>query len=552
MIDRIKGISNWLRYTGLWLPPAVTVGIAVIMYYCYCPIDLILSVSMCALVLSLAMSLQIWSLNRIAKQNGLTDYPLIHYHTDQNPYYQVSYRTKALGKKPDKRLLCKDPQGIILGKADGKYLSIMPGITPGATHTLVLGTSGSGKTSSVLLSTLLARHINKEKYAFLLVDVKGEMLQKGFAPNDKVAVFNPRRRDLYGFDFLYDINDKSTESEVIEALRRVIYSLIPLRHIGGDEFWPVAARTVLLGLFLYAWEYQQCYTIPQLVDFALSKNLNTLITDVLAEAEENSVVTRLLSSYGGDCVAEETLGSISSNIGNALQLFSSDANLRYLTREADRKITPELLEQSTSIDLLVEDRDLETYAPILSLAVATCITYLSSPAREKAVTQDPQHSQVMFILDELGRIPEVQGLPSILQIGRSRGCTVLGCLQSWSSAEDHYGEKVASDMLTNFSYRVFLQAQPESKDVDMAVKAFGKYTEKKKSVNTGKNKSYSYQFEEKDILQASDLLTLPDKNKVVVLSPYGAYMLSRCQYFRDTRLRKIADQIKNDRENHED
>lgn len=549
MIDRIKGISNWLRYTGLWLPPPVTVGIAVIMYYCYCPIDLILSVSMCALVLSLAMSLQIWSQNSIAKRNGLTEFPLIPYATDQNPYYQVSYRAKALYKKPDKRLLEKEPKGIILGKSDGRYMSIQPGITPGALHTLVLGTSGSGKTSSVLLSTLLAQHNNKE-ITFLAVDVKGELLEKGFSPDDKVAVFNPRRRDLYGFDFLYDLTPKSTESEVIEALRRVIYSLIPLKHT-GEEFWPIAARTVLLGLFLYAWEYQQCYTIPQLVDFALSKNLSMLITDILAEAEDNSVVTRLLSPYGGDCVAEETLGSISSNIGNALQLFSSDSNLRYLTREAPKKITPELLEKGISIDLLIEDRDLETYAPILSLAVATCITYLSSPAREKAVAQEPQHSQVIFVLDELGRIPEIQGLPSILQIGRSRGCTVIGCLQSWSAAEEHYGEKVAQDMLTNFSYRIFLQAQPESKDVDMAIKAFGKYTEKKKSINTGKNKNYSYQFEEKDILQASDLLTLPDKNKVVILSPYGAYMLSRCQYFRDARLRKIADQIKVER-NYED
>lgn len=547
MIDRIKGISNWLRYTGLWLPPPATVGVAVTMYYCYCPIDQILSVSLCVLLLSLVMSLQIWSLNRIAKQNGLTDYPLIPYNVDQNPYYQVSYRTKALYKKPDKRLLEKEPKGIVLGKSDGKYMSIQPGITPGALHTLVLGTSGSGKTSSVLLSTLLAGHSNKE-ITFLTVDVKGELLKKGFCPDDKVAVFNPRRRDLYGFDFLYDINEKSTESEVIEALRRVIYSLIPLKHT-GEEFWPVAARSVLLGLFLFGWEYEQRYTIPQLVDFALSKNLNTLISDIIAEAEDNSVVTRLLSPYGGDCVAEETLGSISSNIGNALQLFSSDSNLRYLTRETDKKITPELLEQGISIDLFIEDRDLEVYAPILSLAVATCITYLSSPGREKIVDRDPLHNQIVFILDELGRIPEIQGLPSILQIGRSRGCTVIGCLQSWSAAEEHYGEKVAQDMLTNFSYRVFLQAQPESKDVEMAIKAFGKYLEKKKSVNTGKNKNYSYQYEEKDILQASDLLTLPDRNRIVVLSPFGAYMLTRCQYFKDKKLNKIADQIKIERNN---
>lgn len=549
MTDKLKKYWNWLKYSGLWLPPPLIILTGLLTYYGYCSVNVIIGATMCTLLLGMAISLWIWSQNSIAKRNGLQEYPLIPYATDQNPYYQVSYRTQALCKKPDNRLLHKDPQGIILGKIDGKYMEIQPGITPGATHTLVLGTSGSGKTSSVLLSTLLARHINKEN-TYLLVDVKGELLQKGFAKADKVAVFNPRRRDLWGFDFLYDVNEKSTESQVIEALRRVIYSLIPLRHT-GDEFWPVAARTVLLGLFLYAWEYQQCYTIPQLVDFALSKNLNTLISDVIAEAEENSVVTRLLSSYGGDCVAEETLGSISSNIGNALQLFSSDSNLRYLTREADRKITPELLEQGISIDLLIEDRDLEIYAPILSLAVATCITYLSSPAREKAVAQDPLHSQVIFVLDELGRIPEIQGLPSILQIGRSRGCTVLGCLQSWSAAEDHYGEKVAADMLTNFSYRVFLQAQPESKDVEMAVKAFGKYLEKKKSINTGKNKSYSYQYEEKDILQASDLLTLPDKNKVVVLSPYGAYMLQRCQYFKDTKLSKIADHIRIER-NHEE
>lgn len=549
MTDQFKKYWNWLKYSGLWLPPPLIILTGLLTYYGYCSVNVIIGAAMCALLLGLAVSLRIWSLNSIAKRNGLTDFPLIPYNTDQNPYYQISYRTQALCKKPDKRLSEKEPKGIVLGKSDGRYMSIQPGITPGATHTLVLGTSGSGKTSSVLLSTLLANSISEDKYAFVLVDVKGELLQKGFSPDDKVAVFNPRRRDLCGFDFLYDVNEKSTEAEVIEALRRVIYSLIPLKHTGGDEFWPVAARTVLLGLFLFAWEYQQCYTLPQLVDFALSKNLNTLISDVIAEAEENSVVTRLLSSYGGDCVAEETLGSISSNIGNALQLFSSDSNLRYLTKEADRKITPELLEQGISIDLLIEDRDLETYAPILSLAVATCITYLSSPSREKAVTQDPLHSQVVFVLDELGRLPEIQGLPSILQIGRSRGCTVIGCLQSWSAAEEHYGEKVAQDMLTNFSYRVFLQAQPESKDVEMAVKAFGKFTEKKKSINTGKNKNYSYQFEEKDILQASDLLTLPDKNRIVVLSPFGAYMLTRCQYFKDTKLRKIASHIMAERNN---
>lgn len=549
MIDRLKEVNNWWRYTGLWIPPPVTFGTGIAMYYAGFPMKEVLAISFCALLLSLALSLNIWTKNKIAKGNGLQSFPLLPLGTDQNPYYQPSYRMQSLLKVPDKRLLSRVPQGIVLGKSAGRYLTIQPGVTPGAAHTLVLGTTGSGKTSSVLLSTLLAKQI-KGAYSYILVDIKGELAQKGFFPTDKVAVFHPCRRDLYGIDFLYDIDSDSAELEVITTLRRVVYSLIPLKHT-TEEFWPVAARTVLLGVWLFGWQHKGYNTLPDLVDFALSKNLDALLTDILVEAEENSVVTRLLSPYGGDCVAEETIGSIAANIGNALQLFASDANLRYLTKEAPKKIIPSLVEQGVSIDIMIEDRDLEVYAPVLSLAVATCIAYLSSSEREKLVEQDAGHNQVIFLLDEFGRLPEIQGLPAILQIGRSRGCSVLGCLQSWSAAEEKYGEKTAADMLTNFPYRVFLQAQPESKDIEMAIKGFGKYMEKKVSLNTGRNKSYSYQFEEKDILQASVLLTLPDKNRVALLSPYGAYMLQRCQYFRDKKLNKIASQIRAEKRNGE-
>ena len=105
-------------------------------------------------------------------------------------------------------------------------------------------------------------------------------------------------------------------------------------------------------------------------------------------------------------------------------------------------------------------------------------------------------------------------------------------------------------MLNNFAYRVILQAQPESKDVtDMAIKAFGKYTEKKRGYTNGKQKSYNYNFEEKSILRESDLLTLPAKNKVILLSPYGAYMIQKLPYYRDSILGNLAKNIKKQKEN---
>lgn len=540
----MKRFWNWMKYTGLWLPIPLTLAVAFFLFRWEESLNA--EYISCTFILSHLISLLIWNKNTIAKRNGKEEFPLIPISADKDPDYQYSYRTRALNHKPPKELLYDKPVGIVFGKSQGKYVCVKPG-EKGSCHTLVLGTSGAGKTSTILADLILTSFIEKKKkdITFILVDVKGELEEKFFPEDSGIAVFNPRDRTRYGFNCLYDIDDDSGEYEVLTTLRRVIYSLIPTTNAkSGETFWTDGPRSILQGLWLYGWMNLGLRTIPDLVDFSLSENLKTLINDVLSKTENYSTVSKLLTPFGGEEAADETLSSLSMNIGNALYLLATDETLRYLMRECPRKIDPTFVEKGVDIDIQIKDEFLQDYARILSLIIGTFCTAMTRRAEGS--------SSICMVLDELGRIAgegQIQGLQSVLQIGRSRGVSTICCLQSWSAMEAIYPEGACKDMLTNFAYRVILQAQPDCKDVtDMAIKAFGKYTEKKRGYTNGKQKSYNYNFEEKDILHESDLLTLPEKNKTVLLSPYGAYMLQKLPYYKDPILGSFANKIKKQKE----
>lgn len=323
IIEWLRHFTNWLAYTGLWIPIPITACavyvISLLNPHYFMSIQLILFI----FLLSHVIPTYIWSMNRIAKSNGLEKFSLFPVNIATNPMYQVSYRMQAMRRKPPADLLYDTPRGLVLGTYGSKYVCVIPG-KKGASHLLVVGGSGSGKTSSVLACTELATKINKKNtslpFTSIMIDVKGELEEKFFSPCDeKLVVFNPRDRSRWGFDFLYDINEDSTEADVLSAMRRIVYNLVPMQQNStGERFWVDGPRNILLGLFLYGWEYQKCRTLPDLADFALTKNLKALINEVLLDVDEFSVISKFLTPFGGEEAADETISSLAMNVGNAL------------------------------------------------------------------------------------------------------------------------------------------------------------------------------------------------------------------------------------------
>lgn len=525
-------------YYGLWVPIISFIALNIWSFSTMGvgpPIDILISVE----GLACACALSIWSKNSIAKKNGKKHFDLLPL-SEKDPYYQVNFRWRALfDKRPPDSMLFRKPRGIVYGRKGVDYVCAIPGIH--TAHTLILGPTGAGKTSSIIACMVLARRFcrNNQRTSLISIDVKGEIYQKFLPKDDSVLVFNPEVRSN-GFDVFYDIRGSDISQDMImTAITRVTNCLIPMKE-NGDKFWVASSRNVLSGIFAYAWLILKTRDLISMIDLCFSKPLNELISEILDCVDSFSVVARLLNPYSGE--AAETIHSIAMNLSSNLYLWQTSECLRFNFRDASEMINvKDALMKGQDIDFIISDRHLEQYAIVLNLCLSTCAYCLSSPDRE----QIPNliNNQVILLVDEWSRISCSAGrldfMVQLLQIGRSRGVTVMAACQSFEPIKATYGESIASDILTNFTFKTILGG--DSKETyDMATRAFGKFLNIKKSLSYGKQNSNSFSYGEEDILTQEDIITLPDKNRMILISPQGAFMLQKLQYFKDKFFKRAS------------
>ena len=73
----------------------------------------------------------------------------------------------------------------------------------------------------------------------------------------------------------------------------------------------------------------------------------------------------------------------------------------------------------------------------------------------------------------------------------------------------------------------------------------GNYQNKKETLNGGKNRSKSYTYEEKPIVEQGDLITLIKKEEVIlIISGIGYLRPKKCYYFKDRKILSLADQVR--------
>lgn len=160
--------------------------------------------------------------------------------SDQNAKNMRLNTKKATAMQPSvaKQLLRKSPKNgdIVLGKYKTKY--VCSSISDDA-HYLIVGGSGSGKSSCIVLPTLLCGAQN----AVFAVDIKGELSEKsGYVKRPNTCIFNPQRRETYGYDPFFLLSEESTDQQIFETMQAVSFSLIPLSAEIKDPFWKQSAK----------------------------------------------------------------------------------------------------------------------------------------------------------------------------------------------------------------------------------------------------------------------------------------------------------------------
>ena len=524
---------NRLFFSGLWLQPFVMAGL---IWFSQNVLRGDISY-LSLLVLSFLPSVYVWSENQRQAASGKQEFGIEDIFHDRPNQYTSPLKEQAMYPEVDDRLLYDMPQGVVFGcvktgrmKPQTAYLcKPMEASRYRDGHVFVIGGSGSGKSSAVIIPTLLS---TRGTGAFC-VDIKGELWKKSRRMDDEdVVIVDFQDRRSWGWDFFYQLNHKANirEQDIKECMADISDALIPIGAKETDQFWKQSARSMLTGLLIGLYKQGKAENLSEMVNEILASDVKELIEQLLEEAEPGAVERKYLSSFRN--LAEETFSGVRQQQDEGLKLFT-DEDIRYACETNGKQANPQMIEAGKQIFLAVKEEKLEAYTGVVNLIISQVFSCL---------VKRPEGSRpVLVVLDEMARLCARGKIPylhnGILLTGRSRNITLIMVTQSYEALENAYTKADIQSMTANCGYLVALDVRSQDTAKSICAMA-GTYKERETTWSgSGKHRNVSISYKEKNILEPSDLSQLVQKNEVVLISQDFFYnRVKKCSYFKDAIL----------------
>lgn len=527
MKKTIQRIYNFLGFTGLWLTP--------ILYFItrrtFQSIESKNVFILCAVVAAWTTFNNFWSVacegkhfSEIGIGDGLIPETGLK---KESPQKRI-----AMYPRVPFELLSKEPEGIILGKYKNKYVRLP--LSYGY-HSCIIGGTGSGKTSTVLLDSLLTNFAAKnEKFNCFAIDIKGELHQKStYAFSENVLVVDPTDRSTFGWDVYYRLHDNPSDDLIIEVMEEISQALI-ISTNKKDSFFVENARSMLIGLLSYY--FLQGETFIDSVNKILESDIGTLISEIVKESEPSEIHYKYLAKFAGKTA--ESVQDCEVELTTNLSVFSK-SSIKFCFRDNFQKASPASFCEGKSIFLAIPENQLENLKAVMRLCTVQTLKALERRSENERMP-------IILILDEFARIGRIEGIFNALATLRSKKVMVMMAFQSLAQIEVIYSKEEARVLLDNCKLKVICEcSDPESAKIIQSWA--GTYKDKKETLNGGKGRHKSYSYEDKNIIESSDLLTLTKKQEVIlVLSGIASYLrVKKCYYFLDEKIKRLAEKIKN-------
>ena len=443
-------------------------------------------------------------------------------------------RRLAMYKKPPKDWLRDELQSgdIPLGVYDGKYVSVS---LKEDGHWLLMGSTGSGKTSA-FLANLLA--INSGIGLFL-IDPKNGELYKNFMlmGADDVRVFNPLDRFTCGYDMLYLLKENSTMQEIFDVVTPIIETLVPYTPELKDPTWVNLAQQYLIGTISYAISAGK-RNIIDAIDWINSKDAREIIKEALANSPSGSLVRHKLHNF--EKMPDETLYSVLAQADTGLAIFANE-NIRYALRDNPDKVSPLALENSQKFVCSIDITTAFTFRLLLKII----IDQVSRQVFMRRIERINEYDPIVICIEEMPIILEGGPINSLLLSAKEmRGyrCRLYCCMQNFESIMSSFSENQVIDLVSNCNL-IVLDAGRSSKTSKLICDQFGDYYEKEvtKSFGTGKD-NRSVHYSEKPVMTPAELNDLKD-DCVILAQKSGPLRIRKNPWYKDRNLREIIDPI---------
>lgn len=374
-------------------------------------------------------------------------------------------------------------------------------------HTMVIGSTGTGKTSAFVSPVVEILSRTKTKPCLVITDPKGELFEKHAASLkqsgyeicviDLIDIFHSTRwnpladvlrktermrharvenlRGKYYVDGTPYLSCKEAEqavqeltveleSEIYVDLQDLVYAMCAIES-KSEPGWERGARDFIFAVVLAFWEDVRDGFMPaeKFTLFNLYKTITEYASGDCAVFKEYVQTRDLKSKVRGlsntVLVSEDrTLASYLGEV-NKFVTWLADGGITALTSGNDVDFGA-FDEQPTALFLKVPDERENRYK-MVSLFVVQMYKALVDKARRNAKTGKVQGDarllrHTYFLLDEFGNMPRMHNLDKVVTVGRSRGIYLVPVIQDFSQLNNRYGKEVADTIRSNCNIQIFI------------------------------------------------------------------------------------------------
>jgi len=416
-------------------------------------------------------------------------------------------KATAMAKNPpaNRHLASSEPRGIFFGTRGSQFV-VKSEDTDG--HVLVVGGTGTGKSSCVAIPTL--RHWKGSIFA---VDIKGELYTNTKQHRRNIKIFdpsNPENRYVYNpFVFLNESNNPAQEA------RAIAQAIIPLPYDVKEPFWIESAQIILTGAILH-YHHAKCTFIETLRK--IQSQPPQLLIKTVSESSNDKAALFVKSFVAMD---GKVLAGISAEISRGITTLVTDDDIVYALSSENTKevISPTDLENGTDVYIKIPEHLLRQWKNLLTLMVNQFITAFER--RKESADNRP----ILFLLDEFPRLGKIPAITDALATLRSKKVSICLIIQSLAQLKMIYGHDAQEVIADTCAFKAVLGAT-DANTQEYFSKLVGTYEKIRSSHSqnydpyigapTGHGTQTSQDYE-KRIIKPEEFATL--QNQLILLYP---------------------------------
>ena len=291
------------------------------------------------------------------------------------------------------------------------------GIDDCLTHILILGSSGSGKSSLIHRQLELLRNSN---YRVIIMDFKGEFLQKWYC-KDTDLIFNPLDTRSVKWTVTNDITK-------IDELNSFVNTFIAEAK-GENKIWSDWGRNVLKAIMLVAF-LEKRTTNRDIISY-LTMSQEQLYKLFDQYKHKHGYIANGMTSLGGENTKQgQGVLSMLSNTIDALSLLE-DGLFSF------RQFVRSTLKQDSKGWLFIENGERNVGQENIFSSV---LDILSNEALK--LSEANGQLRLLFFIDEWGRYFRSESIERLVTLGRSKGVSLVFANQDLSKIKYLYREEM--------------------------------------------------------------------------------------------------------------